>query len=97
MKRTYRYATADRFVVFTRPDGRVLRVPVIAGILKHPHPTELDHLLRDERVIIKYTRLALQKAAWPVLKQFPSDWLLECLPSAALRPSREKAIRYLLS
>jgi len=47
--------------------------------------------------LLKYSVTALQKAAWPVLRQFPRDWLLLCLPFAHLRPSKERALRYLLS
>ncbi|MBI3926635.1 MAG: hypothetical protein HY319_13925 [Armatimonadetes bacterium] len=77
-------------------DGRRIRLPVIPGILKHPHPSDLFQLLQDEDVARKYTRLALQKAAWQVLKEFPRDWLIEALEQTSLRESRRQALRFLL-
>ncbi len=77
-------------------DGRDVVLPVFPGILKHPKTTELEALLQDERVARKYTKLALQRAAWPILSHFPAAWLRECLESADVRPGREQALRFLL-
>jgi hypothetical protein len=77
-------------------DGSVVTLPVVAGIFKYPPATELGELLSDEDVARKYTRIALEKAAWQVLKEFPRDWLRLSLDSAQLRPGRRRALRFLL-
>ncbi len=97
MKRSYEFATSIGTATCELSGGASVLLPVIPGILKHPHPGELADLLRNEPVARKYTRLALEKAAWPVLRQFPRSWLLECLPGAQIRPGRLNAIHLLLS
>jgi len=77
-------------------DGRRIALPVVPGVLKHSHPGELFSLLQNESVARKYTQLALQKAVWQVLKEFPSDWLVENLEQAQIRDGRRRALRYLL-
>ena len=72
-------------------------MPLFPGILKHPTVEDLPRLLRNPDVVRKYTMLALSKAAWPILRRFPRDWLRECLPEANVRASRRKALDYLLS
>jgi hypothetical protein len=76
---------------------RCIEIPVIPGILKHPTLDRLPALLEKPNVVRKYTIEALRKAAWPVLAQFPRDWLKECLPDAPLSPSRRRALVFLLS
>lgn len=71
-------------------------LPVIPGILKHPRPAELAGLLQHETVARKYTRLALEKAAWRVLGEFPVDWLAQCLDGTSMREGRRQALRYLM-
>jgi hypothetical protein len=56
----------------------------------------LPGLLLDERVARKYTRLAIEKMAWPVLRQFPRDWLIANLKSASVKPGRMRALNFLL-
>jgi len=51
-------------------------LPVFAGILKHPHSSDLPSLLQKPEVARKYTKLALEKAAWPILREFPKEWLI---------------------
>lgn len=97
MKMSYSFTTSLGQAECCLPDGQKLVLPVIAGILKHPSAEMLPVLLSRPESARKYSVTALQKAAWPVLRQFPRDWLLHCLPFAHLRPSRERALRYLLS
>ena len=95
-----------RTVIFVRPvgkvrcllsDGRAVRVPVYPGILKHPTVKQLRRLLKDADVMRKYTMEALRIAPWSALREFPADWLLHCLPDARVRPTRARALVYLLS
>jgi hypothetical protein len=44
----------------------------------------------------KYTLEALGTAAWPLLREFPHDWLRAYLPLAHLRPGRRRALEFLL-
>ena len=74
-----------------------MRVPVVPGILKHPTVGQLNRLLKDSDVVRKYTREALRRAPWPVLRQFPREWLEACLPEAGLRPGRASALKYMLA
>lgn len=97
MKSTYPFAQHRDVAVCRLPSGESIEVPVIPGILKHPHPDDLPALLATPRVAEKYTREALRKAAWPVLRQFPRTWLRQCLDKAALPPARRKALLFLLS
>ena len=97
MKLSYNFTTSMGHVECCLPDGQKLVLPVIAGILKHPSAKTLPTLLSSPDSARKYSVAALQKAAWPVLRQFPRDWLLQCIPIAHLRPGRERALRYLLS
>lgn len=97
MRRTCHYATSRGIVFVTLAGGEVVELPVIPGILKHPRPDELPELLRDERVARKYTRLAIEKMAWPVLRQFPRAWLIANLKSASVHPGRLRALIFLLN
>jgi len=97
MKRTFRFARSIGTVRCEFASGQKVDMPVIPGILKHPTPDMLPSLLRDPEVARKYTIEALRFAAWPILAQFPREWLRECLDRAGLRPSREKALAFLLS
>lgn len=97
MKRTFRFAKSIGTVRCEFSSGQQVDMPVIPGILKHPTPEMLPVLLRDPAVARKYTIEALRSAAWPILVQFPREWLKECLDRAGLRPSRKKALAFLLS
>jgi len=77
--------------------GKRIKVPVIPGILKHPRPEQLSALLAVPVVAEKYAMEALRKASWPILRQFPRAWLRECLERAAMKPSRRRALVFLLS
>jgi hypothetical protein len=71
---------------------------VVQGILKHPDSAQLRQLLRGSAdAAEKYTREALRCAAWPILRAFPRNWLLKLLKTTEVRPSRRRALRYLLS
>jgi hypothetical protein len=80
----------------TMAGGGEIAIPVVVGILKHPSAGELRELLREPVVARKYTMEALRKAPWSVLRRFPKAWLVECLPHARLRPSRARALWFLL-
>ena len=97
MKRSLRYVDHASTVDVTLPDGAHLQVPLIPGILKHLTQERLPTLLQSPHVLRKYTCEALRIAAWPVLRLFPRDWLLDNLPNAQVRPGRAAAIRFLLS
>ena len=97
MKRSLRYVEPASTVDVRLPDGTVLRIPVITGILKHLTQDRLLNLLQRPEVLRKYTREALRVAGWPVLRLFPHDWLLDNLPNANVPPGRAAAIRFLLS
>jgi hypothetical protein len=97
MRRTCHYATSRGVVATSLASGGVVELPVIPGILKHPRPEELPELLLDERVARKYTRLAIEKMAWPVLRQFPRAWLISNLNNASLNPGRRRALLFLLN
>ena len=97
MKRSLRYVEHASTVDVMLHDGTRLQIPLIIGILKHPTQDRLPTLLQRPEVLRKYTCEALRIAAWPVLRLFPRDWLLDNLPNAQVRPGREAAIRFLLS
>jgi len=97
MKQTFQFVQNWGTVTCELMPGIHVKVPVIPGILKHPTPDVLPVLLRNPDVVRKYTMEALRMASWPVLRQFPRDWLKECLGHARLRPSRRRALTFLLS
>lgn len=97
MKRTLQYVKSVGIVECDLEDGGHVRLPVVPGILKHPTLKELPVLLRKESVAKKYTALALRKAPWQVVREFPRDWLEMCIPDADLRPGRLQALRFLMS
>jgi len=97
MKRSYRFVESEGTVQCALGSGRKVTLPVFPGILKHPTVAELRELLTKPEVARKYTILALQKAPWQVLREFPRDWLDACLAEANLRASRAQALRFLLS
>ena len=97
MKCTYDYVEHSEAVTCELSPGRSVSIPIIAGILKHPHPDQLRSLLTVPDVVEKYTMEALRKASWPILRQFPREWLRECLDRAHLKPSRRKALAFLLA
>lgn len=96
MTRTYRFVRSLGTTDVHLEDGTLLRLPVFPGILKHPPPDQLFSLLQDEAAARKYTRLALQKAAWQVLREFPRGWLVSCLAETEMREGRRRALDYML-
>lgn len=97
MKRTFRFVESVGSVRCTTESGEEVTLPAFPGILKHPTVDELLQLLQKPAVARKYTVLALRKAPWQVLREFPSEWLETCLPDADLREGRVRALRFLLS
>ena len=97
MKRTYRVVKSTQMVECRLPSGMIVTVPVVPGIPKHPLPDQLPEILARPAAMEKYTTEALRKAAWPILAQFPRSWLIECLDRAPMKPSRRKALAFLLS
>lgn len=97
MKRTFRFAEKVGSVRCRLDDGGEVLLPVFPGILKHPMVDELPELLAKPGIARKYTVLALRKAPWQVLREFPHDWLESCLGEANLRAGRLKALRFLMS
>ena len=97
MKRSVRYVERASTADVRLPDGTILRIPVITGILKHLTQDRLVSLLQRPEVLHKYTREALRVVGWSALRLFPRDWLLDNLPDANVRPGRAAAIRFLLS
>jgi hypothetical protein len=96
MKRKIEYVQSRGSVTVSLAGGGSVQIPVIPGILKHPHPQELPELLKDERVARKYTRLAIEKMAWPILRQFPREWIIANLKDATVREGRLRALNFLL-
>ncbi len=97
MKRTYRFVESVGTVQCALGPDREVTLPVFPGILKHPTMGELRELLERPAVARKYTVQALRKAPWPVLREFPRDWLDACMAEANLRTGRQQALRFLLS
>ena len=97
MKRTYRFVESVGTVKYALSPDHEVTLPVFPGILKHPSLDELPALLARPAVARKYTVLALQKAPWQVLREFPPALLEACLADADLRPGRAEALRFLLS
>ena len=96
MTRTYRFTQSIGSTECILSDGTAIRLPVFPGILKHPRPSELFALIQGEDAARKYTCVALEKAAWQVLKEFPRGWLIKCLEEVRLREGRRQALSYLL-
>ncbi len=97
MKQTHAFVQSIGTVTCEVASGRRVAIPAIPGILKHPMPDELIAALSSPATARKYTVTALQKCAWPILRQFPSEWLKQCMPHAKLSPSRHAALTFLLS
>ncbi len=97
MKRSYRFVESAGTVQCALGPGREVTLPVFPGILKHPTVDELREILARPAVARKYTMLALRKAPWQVLREFPRNWLEACLAEANLRAGRADALRFLLS
>ena len=97
MRRTYHFAESTDRVTCELGPGRSVQVQVIPGILKHPRLDQLPALLVRPHVARKYAATALSKASWPVLRQFPRQWLRECLELAPMKPTRREALAFLLS
>ena len=96
MKRTVCFVSRIGSVRFEAAPGQTVEIPLFPGILKHPAPGELAGLLRCPAAVRKYTCEALRSAAWPILREFPREWLKVCIPLARLRPGRRQAIEFLL-
>jgi len=96
MKRTMAFARSLGAVRFEAAPGMVFQIPLFPGIFKHSAPGELAALLSDAAAVRKYTLEALRTASWPLLKEFPRDWLKMCLPHARLLPGRRRALEFLL-
>ena len=96
MKRSYRFVESVGAVHCALSPDHEVTLPVFPGILKHPTVRELRELLENPTVARKYTILALRKAPWQVLREFPPDWLESCLAEASLRPGRKRALSFLL-
>ncbi|MCX7044316.1 MAG: hypothetical protein NTX50_02365 [Candidatus Sumerlaeota bacterium] len=97
MYRPFIYAHSTGKAVCLLPTGRTITVPIVPGILKHPAESDLPEILRAPEALRKYTIEALRRAPWQTLREFPSEWLMECLDEAALRPGRREALLFLLS
>jgi len=96
MKQNYDYVRSIGTITCRMPSGLDVTLPIVPGILKHPTPEMLQSLLVKPEVARKYTKEALRKASWPVLRLFPKAWLLHCLPEARLSPGRAAALNFLL-
>ncbi len=96
MTRTYRFVKPIGIANCTLADGSTVRLPVFPGIVKHLPANELVPLLEDEYTARKYTRLALERAAWAILREFPRDWLIQCLEKMPMRQGRRQALMFLL-
>ena len=97
MKRTYRFVKSVGTVRYALDTDHEVKLPIFPGILKHPSLDELPELLTRPAVARKYTVLALQKAPWQILREFPRALLEACLDDADLHPGRADALRFLLS
>ena len=97
MKQTIIFARSLGTVTCTMPSGQEVILPIVPGILKHPSSEMLPDLLSRPDVAHKYTLEALRKAAWPILRLFPKEWLRQCLSEANLSSSRAGALTFLLS
>jgi hypothetical protein len=96
VKRTFAFA-APMGTVTASLAGALVEIPVFPGILKHPRPEDLSRLLERPAALRKYTLEAIRVAAWPLLKQFPTRWLLRYLPEASVGPQRRRALLHLLT
>jgi hypothetical protein len=85
------------YVRVTLPCGETIELPVVPGILKHLSVEQLEELLEKPAVARKYTRESLRVAPWNVIREFPRDWLLRCLPEADLPTPRRRALEFLLT
>jgi len=96
VKRTVAFARSLGTVRFESMPGQVFEIPLFPGIFKHAAPGELAELLSNTAAVRKYTFEALRTAAWPLLREFPREWLIALLPHAQLRPGRLRALEFLL-
>ncbi|MBI4821503.1 MAG: hypothetical protein HY791_34905 [Deltaproteobacteria bacterium] len=97
MKRTYQFAQPSGHVACALESGESIVLPIFAGILRHATEEELRELLTRPVVARKYTRAALVDAAWPVLREFPRTWLLECLAGLDVPLGRRRALEFMLN
>jgi hypothetical protein len=96
VKRTLTYASKIGTIPFEVARGQVVQLPLFPGILQHVSPSELAGALSSPAAVRKYTCEALRTAAWPILREFPRDWLRSCIPLAGIRPGRREALEFLL-
>jgi hypothetical protein len=96
LKRTVSFARRIGTVRFEAARGQEVDIPLFPGIFKHAAPDELAGLLSSAAAVRKYTCEALRTAAWPILREFPREWLKTCIPLARLRPGRLRALEFLL-
>jgi len=96
VKHTVNFAGRTGTLRFEAAPGQVFDIPLFPGILKHASPGELAELLRSPAAVRKYTCAALRSAAWPIVREFPREWLEDCIPQAGLRPGRRQALEFLL-
>ena len=97
MMRKYKFAECEGYVKCIMPDGKNIEIPVFQGILKHPTSKMLFTILKDYNVMKKYTCEAIRKASWPILAEFPREWLKKCMKDFPLSKGRKKALDFLLS
>lgn len=97
MRRTTEYVQSMGTASCLTPDGQHWELPIIPGILKHPRVDDLPTLLTNPVVAKKYILLALNRCAWPILRQFPRQLLRDYLPSATMREGRRRALEFLLA
>lgn len=96
MKRTLRFAIPRGTVECRMESGETISLPLFQGILRHLTLGDLSELLHDPIVARKYTRRALEIAAWPVLREFPRCWLSACLRGLDLPAGRRRALEFML-
>lgn len=96
MTRTLQFAGRIGTVRLEAAPGQIFDIPLFPGILKHAAPGELPALLSTSAAVRKYACEALREAAWPIVRQFPREWLETCIPQAGLRPGRRRAVEFLL-
>ena len=96
MKRVSRFIEGSGTVACVLPSGDRVDIPVAVGILKHPTEESLRGLLEKPAAARKYTKEALKRAPWSLIREFPLSWLKECMQDADLKPGRRKALEFML-
>ena len=96
MKRTYSFVKKVGTLRYELSTGQEIDIPLFPGILKHLSVRDLPKVTNSRAALLKYTREALKSAPWPVLKEFPRNWLISCLDKAEIREGRRRALEFLL-